>query len=274
MGNRSAIDQARAATEYRPVPDVIHGDAIEIAPTLPKGKGALVYIDPPFFSGRKRRNAKDGPSYDDHWPGGLAEYLTFLRKLLEGVQPLIRANGLLALHLDWRAVHHGRIELERMFGAKGFVNEIIWSYRTGGGSKRFLGRKHDTIHVFANGPDYTFNQQKEKSYLAHKYGYTNVQIHEDEHGPYTMAAMRDVWEIAALRGNQDEYTGYPTQKPLTLLTRLIACFTNPGDLVIDPCCGSGTTLVAAKLSGRRWLGIDASKAAIQTARTRLSQVDS
>ena len=251
--------------------DLIHADAITAAPTLPSGKAALIYIDPPFFSGRKRRNHKSGPSYDDRWPGGLAEYLCFLRKLLESVQPLLTPSGVIALHLDWRAAHHGRIELERLFTPTGFVNEIIWSYRTGGGSKRFLGRKHDTIQVFANGPDYTFNRIKEKSYLAHKYGYSNVKVHEDDRGPYTLAAMRDVWEIPALRGNQKEYVGYPTQKPLALLTRLIHCFTSDGDLVIDPCCGSGTALVAAKLAGRRWLGIDAGKTAIQTARRRLSQ---
>lgn len=253
-----------------PGPELFHGDAVKLAPTLPRGKAALIYIDPPFFSGRKRRNTVEGPAYDDRWPGGLAEYLGFLRSLLEGMQPLLAANGLIALHLDWRAAHHGRVELERLFGPKGFVNEIIWSYKTGGGSKRFLGRKHDTIHVFANGRDYTFNRCKEKSYLAHKYGYSNVEIHEDERGPYTLAAMRDVWDIPALRGNQSEYTGYPTQKPLALLSRLVEVFTNPGDLVVDPCCGSGTALVAAKLAGRRCLGIDASKPAIQTARTRLS----
>jgi DNA modification methylase len=182
-----------------------------------------------------------------------------------------KRHGLLALHLDWRAAHHGRLELERLFEAKGFVNEIIWSYRTGGGSKRTLGRKHDTIHVFAEGPDYTFNPRKEKSYLAHRYGFGNIEVLEDERGPYTMSAMRDVWEIPALRGNNIEYVGYPTQKPLALLTRLTECFTNPGDLVVDLCCGSGTALVAAKFSGRGWLGVDSSEDALKLARERLSE---
>lgn len=250
--------------------DIVHGDALEIAPTLPQGEAGLVYIDPPFFSGRKRRNRKDGPEYDDRWAGGLPEYLGFLRNLIEGVRGLMTRNGVLALHLDWRCAHHGRTELERLFGATGFVNEIIWSYKTGGGSKRSLGRKHDTIHVFANGPDYVFNQLKEKSYLAHRYGFSNVEIHEDERGLYTLTNLRDVWDIPALRGNQAEYTGYPTQKPLALLSRLIECFTRPGDLVVDPCCGSGTALLAAKLAGRRWLGIDAGEAAVAAARRRLS----
>jgi DNA modification methylase len=250
---------------------LIHGDALKIAPTLKRGTAALVYLDPPFFSGRKRRNRGAGPAYDDRWPGGLAEYLAFLRKLLEAAKPLLMPNGLLALHLDWRATHHGRFELERLFGANGFVNEIIWSYRTGGGSKRNLGRKHDTIHVFAAGPAYTFNPRKEKSYLAHRYGFSNVEIFEDEQGPYTMSAMRDVWEIPALRGNNLEYAGYPTQKPLALLTRLVECFTKPGEAVVDLCCGSGTTLRAAKLAGRSWIGVDSSAEAVKLARERLSE---
>jgi DNA modification methylase len=250
---------------------LIHGNALEIAPTLKRGKAALVYLDPPFFTGRKRRNRSAGPAYDDRWPGGLAEYLAFLRKLLEAAQPLLKPHGLLALHLDWRAAHHGRFELERLFGTAGFVNEVIWSYRTGGGSKRSLGRKHDTIHVFAAGPEYTFNPRKEKSYLAHRYGFSNVEILEDERGPYTLSSMRDVWEIPALRGNNLEYVGYPTQKPLALLTRLVECFTKPGELVVDLCCGSGTALVAAKLAGRRWLGVDSSADALRLARERLSE---
>ncbi len=252
---------------------VHHGDFMQLAPSLPQGEAALVYIDPPFFSGRKRRNRAPGPSYDDRWPGGLAEYLGFLRGLLTAVRPLLTPHGVLALHLDWRAAHHGRFELERLLGAGAFVNEIIWSYRTGGGSKRSLGRKHDSIHVFASGPEYTFHQLREKSYLAHRYGFKNIEIHEDEQGLYTWAAMRDVWEIPALRGNQKEYAGYPTQKPLALLSRLVECFSSPGDLVLDPCCGSGSALVAAKRLGRRVLGVDSSGDAVALAIRRLSECD-
>lgn len=250
---------------------LIHGDALEVAPTLPKGEAALIYLDPPFFTGKRRRNRDGGPAYDDRWPGGLAGYLAFLRSLIETARPLLTPHGILALHLDWRAAHHGRIELERVFGARGFVNEIIWAYRTGGGTKRALARKHDTIHVFAAGPDWTFHPQKERSYLAHRYGFSNIEIHEDERGPYTLSALRDVWEIPALRGNQREYVGYPTQKPQALLSRLIECFSNEGELVVDLCCGSGTTLVAAAASGRRWLGVDSSAEAIKLARGRLAE---
>ncbi|MCB9933110.1 MAG: site-specific DNA-methyltransferase [Planctomycetes bacterium] len=254
-------------SDYR----ILCGNALELAPAMPPGEAALAYLDPPFFSGRRRRNQAGGPAYDDRWPGGMVEYLSFLRGLLNAVHPLLKPNGVLALHLDWRAAHHGRLELERLFGPDAFVNEIIWSYRTGGVSRRSLGRKHDNIHVFAAGPQYTFHRLREKSYLAHRYGFQNIEIHEDEDGPYTLSAMRDVWELPALRGNQKEYAGYPTQKPLALLSRLIECFTNPGDLVVDPCCGSGTTLVAAVRLGRRGLGFDSSAEAVELACRRLSE---
>jgi site-specific DNA-methyltransferase (adenine-specific) len=248
---------------------IVHGDALRVGPTLPRACAALIYLDPPFFSGKLRRNGEH--AFNDRWPRGLEDYLSFLRNLLETAAPLLTPHGLIALHLDWRASHWGRVELERLFGAEGFVNEIVWSYRTGGGSKRQLGRKHDSIFVYAAGPEYTFNPATEKSRLAHRYGFSNVTIHDDGDGPYTLVAMRDVWEIPALRGNMKESTGYPTQKPLQLLERLCACFTNPGDLVLDLCCGSGTALVAARNLGRRSLGVDSNARAVALAQSRLSQ---
>jgi len=250
---------------------VIHGDALELAPTLPRSSIDLMYLDPPFFTGRERRNRADGPGYDDRWPGGMQEYLAFVRGLLAASKPLLTPNGVLVLHLDWRASHWGRIELEALFGVDAFLNEIVWAYRTGGQSKRYLPRKHDTLLVYANGPDYVYHPQQERSYLKHKYGFKNIQIHDDGDGPYTWVAMRDVWEIPALRGNMKEYTGYPTQKPLSLLERLVACFSDPGALVADLCCGSGTVLVAAKQAGRKWLGVDLNAQAVTLAQHRLSQ---
>lgn len=250
---------------------LIHGDALRVAGDLTPGQVQLLYLDPPFFSGKVRRNAPGGPQYDDRWPGGMVEYLAFLRALIGAAKPVLAPTGVIALHLDWRASHHGRVELERVFGEKQFVNEIIWAYKTGGAGKRFLARKHDTICVYAAGPKWKFHPQREKSHLAHRYGFKNIQIHQDERGPYTWAAMRDVWDIPALRGNQREAVGYPTQKPLALLTRLVDCFSDPDDLVADLCCGSGTALVAALRQGRRALGADSSATAFSLAASRLRQ---
>lgn len=247
---------------------VIHGDARSELPNLEAFGARLVYLDPPFFTGRTQRKRSDGPSYGDSWLD-LDAYLGFLRELVLASSRCMAEGAVMALHLDWRVSHNARMILDEVFGRDGFLNEIVWFYRTGGTSKRHLSRKHDTILVYANGPDYVFNVVKEKSYLAHKYGFSNIEIHQDERGPFTWTALRDVWEIPALRGNQPESTGYPTQKPLALLRRLIECFTNEGDGVLDPCCGSGTTLVAARDLGRRAMGLDASQDAVKVARGRL-----
>lgn len=249
-------------------------DALEFAPKLARASFELIYLDPPFFTRKVRRSRGGEAGYDDRWPGGLKEYMHFLRSLVEAAVPLLSARGVIALHLDWRCSHYGRLELESALGAANFVNEIIWAYRTGGLSKRYLARKHDTICVYAKSARYTFNLAREKSYLSHRYGFSNVTIHEDEAGHYTLAALRDVWDIPALRGNQPEYLGYPTQKPLALLRRLVGCFTGPGDRVLDLCCGSGTALAAAVMAGRHAVGCDRSPQAIELARARLAAVTS
>jgi len=115
----------------------------------------------------------------------------------------------------------------------------------------------------------TWNPQKEKSYLMHRYGFSNVEIHEDDHGRYTRVRCRDVFDIPALRGNQPERVDYPTQKPEALLERMILASTDPGDLVMDLFCGSGTAAAAAARLGRRWIACDRSPAAIRVARKRL-----
>ena len=149
-----------------------------------------------------------------------------------------------------------KLLLDAIFGAGNFHNEIVWYYKTGGVSKRWFGRKHDTILFYSKGDHYTFHPQQEKSYLSHKYGFSNIDIEEDDRGYFRRVAMRDVWDIPALRGNQPEATGFPTQKPLTLYERIIKASSNEGDIVLDPFCGSGTTVVAAERLGRQWLAMD------------------
>jgi len=178
------------------------------------------------------------------------------------------------IHLDWHAVHPAKVALDDLFGRDSFINEIIWSYRTGGTSGRWLARKHDTILFYAKSPTYTFHTLRERSALSHKYGFANADVQVDEDGPYRMTLMRDVWEIPALRGNSPERVGFPTQKPLALLRRLVALVTNPGDLVGDFLCGSGTTLVAARELDRRAVGGDLCPQALELARRRLSETKS
>jgi DNA modification methylase len=250
---------------------LLQGDALRGSRCFREGAFDLIYADPPFFTGRVRRGNAAG-DFDDRWGKDLDGYLAWLMPRLTRMHALLAPTGSLFVHLDWHAAHAVKVELDRIFGRDLFINEIIWSYRTGGTSGRWLARKHDTLLFYARSPAYKFHAVKEKSRLSHKYGFSNVEILTDERGPYRWALMRDVWELPALRGNMPERVDFPTQKPLALLRRIVSLVTDPGDLVGDFFCGSGTTLVAAVKENRRAVGMDISAEALGIASKRLDAV--
>ena len=247
---------------------LLHGDALTSSTCLPPGAFDLIYADPPFFSGR-RRQSRSALGFPDSWGNDLDRYQDWLLPRLARMRDLLAPTGSLLVHLDWHAVHSVKVALDRLFGRERFVNEIIWSYRTGGTSRRWLARKHDTLLFYARTREYKFHPLRERSYLAHRYGFGNVRIHRDERGLYRWARMRDVWQVPALRGNMPERVAFPTQKPLALLRRIVTMVTDPGDLVGDLMCGSGTTLVAARQLDRRAIGMDISREALALAARRL-----
>ena len=154
---------------------------------------------------------------------------------------------------------------------KQFRQRNYLALQDGWNVQALVRKKHDVILLYSKTNKYMFNPQKEKSYLTHKYGFNNVDILQDKDGFYTMVGMRDVWDVPALRGNQPETTGYPTQKPLALLYRIIKASSNEGDMVFDPFCGCATTLVAAQFHERRWVGIDLSDIAVNLCKARIQQ---
>jgi DNA modification methylase len=248
------------------------------------GRVDLVYVDPPFATGSdfaaRVRVGETGrevtvPVYRDRWAHQLPNYLEMLAERFRLVRDLLSDRGSLYVHLDYRAAARVRCLLDDLFGTTSLVNEIVWFYKTGGMPERLgFGRKHDTILFYAKNPAQAiWNPQKEKSYLTHRYGFSNVEIHEDVRGPYTWVNCRDVFDIPALRGNQPERVDFPTQKPQALLERLVLASSQPNSIVADLFCGSGTTLVAAERLGRRWIGCDVSSYAIHTARKRLDAID-
>ena len=186
----------------------------------------------------------------------MSAYLCWLAIRLLELHRVLRDDGSLYLHIDGTTHAYVKLALDAIFGADNCRNEIVWFYKTGGVSKRWFSRKHDTILFYSKSADYTFHPQKEKSYLSHKYGFSNLDIDEDAGGYFRNVTMRDVWDIPALRGNQPEATGYPTQKPLALYERIICASSNRGDIVLDPFCGSGTAVIAAERLGRQWLAMD------------------
>jgi DNA modification methylase len=251
---------------------LLRGDCLHTAGCFREDPFDLIYIDPPFFTGRAQR-MQSGMGFDDRWRGDLSSYLAWLMPRVDQMRWILSPTGSMFVHLDWHAVHAVKVAMDDLFGRDRFINEIIWSYRTGGAGGRWLARKHDTVLFYAKSADYKFHRLRERSSLAHKYGFANAGVREDHAGPYRMTLMRDVWDIPALRGNNAERADFPTQKPLSLLTRIIELVTDPGDLVGDFLCGSGTTLVAALLAGRRAIGGDLSEEALRLTRERIAALD-
>ncbi len=248
---------------------LVLGDNLVLMKQLESESIDLIYFDPPFYSG-KHYNSDGKRAFSDVWKNGLEEYLKWLNSRLIEAKRLLKPSGSLYVHLDWHAVHYVKVEMDKIFGYDNFVNEIIWSYRTGGVTKRYFGRKHDTILLYQVSDKRKFNVIPEKSVQSHHYGYKNVPYYIDEETgkQYRYAQPRDVWEITLGTGT-NERNGYPTQKPEGLLEKIILASSDEGDLVADFCCGSGTTPAVAQRLNRRFLACDHSPQALQITQNRL-----
>ncbi len=194
----------------------------------------------------------------------MAAFLCWLGVRLMEMRRILRNDGSIYLHIDHTAHAYVKALMDSIFGAKNFRNEIVWSYRTGGVSKKYFARKHDTLLFYTKGNEYTFNPLKEKAYTKSStrkpgivnYGKGSKEFFEDSFGIYNLVYMRDVWEISYIGSTDPERYGYPTQKPLELYKRIIKASSNENDIVLDPFCGCATTPVAAELLNRKWVGID------------------
>lgn len=255
-----------------------------------KGRIDLIYIDPPFDVGadftmdiplgednetiEKDQSALEMVAYKDMWGRGKDSYLQMMFERIILMKELLSERGSIYIHCDWRVSASLRFALDEIFDSENFVNEVIWLYKTGGLPEKLgYGKKHDTLHFFAKRRESCiWNPQKEKSYLMHKYGFSNIEIFEDEQGQFTMVNCRDVFDIAALRGNSPERVDYPTQKPEALIERIVRASSEEGGIVADFFCGSGTTGAVAERLGRRWIMTDLGRFAIHTSRKRLIEL--
>lgn len=223
----------------------------------------FLYADPPFNTGATKRTppraAAAGRKIDAEYAddfGSAAGFIDWLRPRLAATLPLMAPTGLLCIHVDWRASHRVRVLLDELLGEDRFVNHLVWSYGLGGSSPRRFARKHDDLLLYCVDPQrYWFEPPMVPATSRRMAG--------------QMKKATDVLDIPAINNMAAERTGYPTQKPLALLDVLVRACCPPGGLVVDPCCGSGTTLVAAVMAGRRALGLDISPAAVELANTRL-----
>lgn len=204
----------------------------------------LIYLDPPYNTGKIWSGAAF--EFDDKFES-LSDYLEFLRVRLIECRRVLKQTGSIYLHCDWRTNHHIRILMDEIFGTENFRNEIVWHYAGTGGPTTHYPRKHDVILFYSKeqGKN-TFNPQR----VERKGG-----GHSTWNGKWGKLCD-DVWSDIRTAFHATERQGYPTQKPIQLLARIIQVSSNPGDTVLDPFCGSGTTLVAAEILNRKWIGID------------------
>lgn len=240
---------------------LIQGDCLKIIDNIPADSVNLIYLDPPFFTGKEHTGPAGG--FSDKWEG-LGEYMLFIDELLGLCHYVLSPTGSIYLHCDARTSHHTRFALDRFFQEGNFVNEIIWSYDYGGRSKQRWSNKHDTIFWYAKDKNnYTFNYD-----AADRIPYLAPGLVGAEKAARGKTPT-DVWWNTIVPTNGKERVGYPTQKPLAILNRIILTGSKEGDTILDPVCGSGTTLVAAEQNKRNYIGIDKNPDAIKIAKARL-----
>ena len=235
------------------------------------GKLQLIYVDPPFFSNSKyqvsvrldsdnlgKSQAIRTGAYDDTWEDSLQQYLAMLGVRFMLMKDLLADTGCIWVHLDWHSAHYMKTLLDEIFGYDNFINEVAWTYKSGGASKRSFARKHDTLLFYAKTNKYKFHPLKEKSYNRDlkPYRFKNVEEFQDDIGWYTMVNMKDVWSIDMVGRTSHERTGYATQKPEKLLERIVEACSDEGDLCADFFSGSGTLGVVCERMKRPWILCD------------------
>ncbi len=278
-------------------------DNIDVLRALPDACVDLIYLDPPFNSnqfyvaafgdaGLVKQQLRDiwrwtveTQNAFDALPHGqlrdslrgvrlqagekspMAAYAVFMGRRLAEMRRVLKPAGAIYLHCDWHANAYLRMLMDTIFGEKQFRNEIAWGYRTGGVSKNYWPRKHDTIFFYVKSSAYRHRPLQERVYYDKPFFTPNV---DEEGNYYADVYVRDVWDdIKPVINVSKQRVGYPTQKPRELVERIVAASSNPGDLVLDPFCGCGTAADAAAGLGRKYLGVDISGIAVRVMQQRL-----
>ncbi len=278
------------------------GDCLEVLRNdIPDGMADLIYLDPPFNS-KKVYDAFTGGerwvAFNDVWKwedaagdfddltsdyelatvmaglrtilgeGSMLAYLSYMANRLRACRHILNDNGSIYLHCYPTMAHCLKLIMSAIFGSKNLRNEIVWNYQTGGISKKRFSPKYDTILWYSKSEHYQFHTESLQVDRSVK-----SQVRMKHAGARVLTLSKtatDVWtDIPALNPTSKERLGYPTQKPVALLERIISASSSRGDLVLDPFCGSGTTLYAAKKLRRDWLGVDISARACDVVRKRM-----
>jgi site-specific DNA-methyltransferase (adenine-specific) len=281
---------------------LVRCDAIDIGLHVAPRSAQLAYLDPPFGvgtsfgarppdgDGRARWRAQGAVAYSDRWPS-IEAYLSWLEPRIAAVRECLAPDATMWLHLDHRAVHESKTICDRVFGSSAFLGEVIWAPGNGArGARRGPAATHQTLLLYAAGRDFVWNARDPS--LREPFAATSLSMHftrQDADGRWyrerTLAgktyryyadegrAIGSIWtDCPAMTANtplRNESTGYPTQKPLKLLDRIVRASSREGGRVLDPFCGSGTSLAAASRLGRSFSGCDIGALAVETSARRL-----
>jgi DNA modification methylase len=288
---------------------LVLGDNLEVLRTISSESIDLIYIDPPFFSGRTYNviwgDTNEVRTFYDIWEGGIDSYLIWLNARLWEIRRVLKKTGSIYVHCDWHASHYIKSEMDKIFGYDNFRANIVWCYKTREFSKRYWNRKHDDILFYSKTDDYIFKWNEDGVLEPYSEVTVKKYKHRDEKGYYRLVgrgitgspirSAKDVdpeWEIThpelvtrdylrngyapsdyfimdILNQVSKERIGYPTQKPEALLERIIKASSNEGDVVTDFFCGGGTTLAVAMKLKRKFVGCDSSRIAVSVTLDRL-----
>lgn len=283
--NRTSAERSRADV---PSNRIILGDNLDVLPGLPSGAFQMIYIDPPFNTGKKQtrrtlqtdaheagdRVGFGGRRYvtrllaESSYFDEFDEYLAFLEPRLQEGHRLLAETGTLYFHIDYREAHYCKLLLDEVFGRENFLNEIIWAYDYGARSRKRWPAKHDTILVYVKD--------------IRRYHFDSSEVDREPYmAPGLVSAEKaargklptDVWWHTIVPTNGREKTGYPTQKPEGIVRRMVTASTRPGDLCLDFFAGSGTLGAVAAKTGRRYVLIDANPEAVEVASRRLAAIE-
>lgn len=270
--------------DHLPPNELYLGDNLQVLRSLPSKSIDLIYIDPPFFSGRNYNliwgDDNELRTFGDIWEDGLPSYLEWMDARLWEMARVLKDTGSIYVHCDWHASHYIKTEMDKIFGYSSFRTEIIWSYRKWGNGNRGFLRNNDSIFYYVKSSGFTFNTQHVGLSARTLHDYKGIKLKDfvTEDGTVVKrqteeasagAPMPAVWQIGYIHGAAKEKIGYPTQKPEELLERIIKASSNPGDVVADFFMGGGTTAAVAQKLGRRFIGADVSNVAFDVTKGRL-----
>lgn len=253
----------------------IIGDCLNITSKYHTDSIDLIYLDPPFNTGKtykgKEGSISHGTIFKDIWGQGRDAYLYYMKDRLIELHRILKPSGSIYLHCNPKISHYLKIIMDEIFEPHNFINEIIWWYNSGARKKNSFGKRHDTLLLYSkNINNHYFNEDAMREPYS-----KNINIPNNKAHYYNPKGKvhDDVWRINILAQNdKKERIGFPTQKPLTLLQRIITASCPPDGIVLDPFCGSGTTCIAASILGRKWIGLDISEKSINISKIRMNEI--